>query len=52
MEMWHQELKSGNGKIAPAPLSVTWVCAKDFCDALTEIIIVDNMANAINPNNS
>jgi carboxymethylenebutenolidase len=25
--------------------------AKDFCDAVTEIIIVDNIAAAINPNN-
>jgi hypothetical protein len=26
-------------------------CAKDFCNALTEIIVVDdNTANAINPN--
>jgi hypothetical protein len=42
---------NGNGKVAPAPLRVTWLCAKDFCDAVTEIIIVDNIAAAINPNN-
>ena len=35
----------------PAPLKVTWLCAKDFSDALTDINIIDNNATAINPIN-
>ena len=30
---------------------VTWPCAEDFVDAVTDIIIVDNLVTTINPTN-